>query len=141
VNRRELSSRTEESELVHFIVRAGERGNSEWGLPPWVPYPPIDSAAAELIGARLRIVTPAEYPMGLEIPVIARVEDDSGRRVGVNGVVTAAGSEDCPLQLLRGVGSVFLPAAAESSPLSYSARIQSLLTPKRIEIEASRQMY
>ena len=46
------------------------------------------------------IVTPAQYPTGLEIPVIARVEDASGHRVGVNGSITAPGFEDRPLQLL-----------------------------------------
>ena len=59
-------------------------------------------------GATLTIVTPAQYPTGLEIPVIARVEDAIGNRVGVNGTVTAAGFQNHPLQLLRGVGSVFL---------------------------------
>ena len=97
----------------------------------------IDSAAAEYTGARLVVVTPAKYPVGLEIPVIARVEDESGKRVGVNGVVTAAGFERYPLQLLRGVGSVFLPAAVEPGTISYAARIQSLQTPKDIVIEST----
>ena len=58
------STRTEESRLVRFIVRASDRGSSEWGLPRWTPYPMIDSAAAEFAGARLVIVTPAQYPAG-----------------------------------------------------------------------------
>ena len=45
------STRTEESRLVRFIVRASDRGNAEWGLPRWTPYPTIDSAAAEFAGA------------------------------------------------------------------------------------------
>jgi len=135
--RRNQSSGEEENELVQFIVRATARGNSEWGLPPWTPYPTIDSAAPEFAGATLEIITPAEYPMGLEIPVIARVEDGSGKRLGVNGLVNAAGFEDNPLQLLRGVGSVFLPAATESSEVSYDAEIQSLQSPRQISIEAA----
>jgi len=137
VHRREQSSRAEESKLVRFIIRASERGISEVGLPIWTPYPMIDSAAAEFTGARLKIITPAQYPMGLEIPVIARVEDQSGNRLGVIGSVTAAGFEDHRLQLLRGVGSVFLPAATEPGIISYTAEIQSLERPKEITIEAS----
>jgi len=127
----------EESTLVQFIVRDSSRGNSEWGLPPWTPYPPIDSAAAEFIGGQLEIITPAEYPMGLEMPVIARVEDLSGNRLGVIGDITASGFEDQPLKLLRGVGSVFLAAATEPNVISYNAEIHSLQSSKQITIEAS----
>ncbi len=137
VYRREQSSGTEETELVQFIVRASQRAETEVGLPVWTPYPMIDSAAAEFSGAQLQIVSPNDYPMGLEIPVIARVEDGSGNRLGVNGYVTADGFEDYPLQLFRGVGSVFLPAALESGIISYTAQIQSLQTPRQITIEAS----
>lgn len=137
VQRRERSSGAEESRLVQFIVRASDRGNSEWGLPRWTPYPTIDSAAAEFAGARLEVVTPAEYPMGLEIPVIARVEDPSGNRVGVNGSLTAAGFEDHPLRLLRGVGSVFLPPATEPSVIAYNPAIHSLQATRQIVIDDS----
>ncbi len=129
------SPRTQESRLVRFIVRASDRGNAEWGLPRWTPYPMIDSAAAEFTGARLLVVTPAQYPLGLEIPVIARVENASGQRVGVNGMVTAPGFENHPLQLFRGVGSVFLPAAREPNTILYAAGIQTLTAPKKIVVE------
>lgn len=137
VSRVETATGTEESTLVQFIVRSSERKNSEWGLPVWTPYPMIDSAAAEFAGAQLEIVTPATYPTGLEIPVIARLQNAEGKRLGVNGTVTAAGFEDHPLQLLRGVGSVFLPSATEAGVLSCQAAIHSLQTPKQISIEAN----
>jgi len=137
VYRQERFSGVEESELVRFIVRATERGNSEWGLPRWSPQPPINSAAAEFAGAKLKIIAPAEYPMGLEIPVIARVEDDLGNRLGINSAISAIGFQDHPLQLLRGVGSVFLPAAAEPNIISYVAEIQPPQTPVQITIEAA----
>jgi hypothetical protein len=106
-------------------------------LPRWSPYPPIDSATAEFVGAELHIIAPAEYPMGLEIPVVARIEDDSGNRLGINGVISAIGSQDYPLRLLRGVGSVFLPAAVEPNIISYDAEIQHLQTTRQITIEES----
>jgi hypothetical protein len=136
VHRRNQSSGEEENQLVQFIVRATARRNSEWGLPLWTPYPMIDSASGEFAGATLDIVAPAVYPTGLEIPVIARVEDGSGKRLGVNGSIKAAGFEDYPLQLLRGVGSVFLPAATEAGEVPYIAEIRSLQNARQISIEA-----
>lgn len=137
VHRRDQSSGSEDSELVRFIVRDSSRGSSETGLPTFTPYSPIDSAAAEFVGAQLKIVTPAQYPMGLEIPVVARIDNTSNERVGVVGDVTAAGFEDYPLKLLRGVGSIFLPAATEPNTISYDAQIHSLQNTKQITIEAS----
>ena len=86
-------------------------------MPAFTPYPPIDSATAEYIGGVLQIVTPENYPMGLEIPVIARVNNGSGKRQGVIGNVTAVGFEAYPLKLLRGAGHVFLPAESGHPPL------------------------
>ena len=137
LRRHEQSSGGEESSVIRFIVCDSKRGDSEWGLPPWTPYPMIDSAASEFAGARLIIVAPAEYPTGLEIPVIARVEDQSGNRLGVNGRIVAAGFARYPLQLLRGVGSVFLPAQADPNIVSYAATIHSLAAPKEIVIESA----
>ncbi|MBN2594500.1 MAG: hypothetical protein JXA81_13410 [Sedimentisphaerales bacterium] len=136
VYRRERASGIEQSELMRFIVRASERGNSEFGLPRWSPYLPINSAEAEFAGAELKIIAPAEYPMGLEIPVVARVEDDLGNRLGINSVISTEGFQDHPLQLLRGVGSIFLPAATEPNIISYTAETHSLHITKRITIEA-----
>ena len=137
VYRRGRISGTEQSKLVRFIVRASERGNSERGLPRWSPYPSINSAAAEFEDAVLKIIAPTEYPPGLEIPVIARVEDDLGNQLGINGIISGEGFQNRPLQLLRGVGSVFLPAAAESDIISYTAEIQDLQISRQVTIEAS----
>jgi len=137
VYRRERATDVEESELFRFIVRASERGTSECGLPRWSPYPPINSAEAEFAGAEIKIITPAEFPLGLEIPVVARMEDGSGNRLGVNGIISADGFQNHPLQLMRGVGSVFLPVAVEPNTISYVADIYSLQTTKQITIETS----
>jgi hypothetical protein len=137
VQRRQQSSGAEESRLVRFIVRASERGNTEWGLPVWTPYPPIDSAEAEFADAALKVITPDQYPVGLEIPIVAWVVNASGSRRGVNGVIAPAGFEKDPLQLRRGVGSVFLPAATQPGAINYPAQVHSLEMPKQIVIEQS----
>lgn len=95
VHRINQTTFVEEAAAARFIVRDSSRGNSEWGLPTWTPYPPIDSAAAEFVGAQLKIVTLSQYPMGLEIPVAARVDNVSNERLGVIGDERSSGYESC----------------------------------------------
>ncbi|MBI4584679.1 MAG: hypothetical protein HY717_11750 [Planctomycetes bacterium] len=135
VKRRLLPNGAPESRLIQFIVRASARGNSEWGLPPWIPYPSIPSAAGEFNGAQLRLIAPERYPQGLEIPVVAWVEDAAGERVGVNGAVNATPQH--ALFLRRGVGSGFLPPAAAPGRIDYAASIHALEAAKAIDIEAA----
>jgi len=137
VKRRQISTGTEESLLVQFIVRSSERNDTEWGLPPWVPYPVINSAAAELAGAHLQVIIPQQFPQGLDIPVVAWVRDANGDRAGASGLVEAAEFPGHSLQLRRGVGSAHLPAASSAGTLSYSAQVRSLSAPKQIEVDAS----
>jgi hypothetical protein len=137
VSRRNTTSGAVENLTLQFIVRSTERGNSEWGLTPWVPFPPIPSAAAEFAGATVKLVAPRVYPRGLEIPLVARVEDAAGKRRGVNGFITAAAFPDHPLELLRGVGSVLLPPATAGGTLNYAGGIHAVEVTKTIDIEAS----
>ena len=127
----------EESERIRFIVKDSERKNSEWGLPPWVPYAPVDSAESEFTGSHLTIITPRRYPQGLDIPVVAFVEDENGKRVGVVGTVSSPELPDLSIKILRGVGSGFLPAPAEPGPVAYTARIKSIEKEVQIDIETS----
>ena len=120
--------------LVRFVIMS-DRGDPERGLIPWVAYPQIPSANAEVAGATLQLMVPADYPLGLEIPVIARVENASGHARRVNGLVTA---DNFPsFRILRGHGSGFLPAATEATPTEYSAEIGGVGTYKEINIESS----
>lgn len=124
------------NQLVRFIVRSSQRGSPETGLIQWVPYPPIPSGSGEFAGGQLHVVAPQQFPAGLEIPVIAWVDDGPGNSRRVNGNVTAAGFVGRPLPLRRGVGHTFLPAAGAGA-LAYDAHIQSLASNKVINIEAS----
>lgn len=135
VSRKDLASGATETAAVRFIVRASERANTEWGIPPWTPHPPIPSAAAEFSGSSLVLVAPGRFPTGLEIPIAAFVRDGGGNRVGVNGLVRAAGYEDRAIRIFRGVGSGTLPPAAGAGTISYAARIQTIEAFKDIEIE------
>src|SRR5262245_42794316 len=80
VHRRNTTTNATEDVKLQFIVRSSERVNSEWGLSPWVPFLPVPSAAAEFTGATMKLVAPHAYPLGLDIPLVARVEDATGKR-------------------------------------------------------------
>jgi len=121
------------SGLVRFIVRSSERGDSEWGLPPWTPYPVINSSSNELASAHLRLITPQDYPLGLEIPVVAWIENDQGRAVRANGLLSAPHHPS--IQLRRGVGAGFLAATNSAGLLRYAAQLAGLNINKTINLE------
>src|ERR1051326_8888730 len=56
--------------LIQFILEYPLYNRTETGYPNWTPYPMVNATAAELAGAQLRILTPQNYPLGLEIPVV-----------------------------------------------------------------------
>jgi hypothetical protein len=137
VSRTSQSTGATESVLIRFIIRSSERQNSEWGLPPWTPYPRIPSASGEFAGAHLRVVSPRGFPRGIEIPAFAWVEDAGGKRVGVQGALHASEFPDRDLKLFRGVGSTFLPAASAGGALAWTPGIQTLSATKSIAIDAA----
>ena len=137
VTRTEIATDDVTTALVRFIVLSSNRGSPERGLIQWTPYPPINSGSGEFAGGALHVVAPQDYPAGLEIPVIAWVDDGPGNSRRVNGVVTAPGFAGSPLPLRRGVGHAFLPAATSGGPLAYNAAVQSLADSKVINIDPS----
>ena len=136
VRRTQISDSSVTNALVRFIMLSSRRGSPERGLIEWVPLPPIPSTAQEMAGAQLSVELPQDYPAGLEIPVVARVEDGAGNARRVNGWVSAAGFEGSAFRMLRGVGHGFLPPSAPGT-VSFNAQLQSLQTNKQINIEAS----
>jgi hypothetical protein len=120
--------------LVRFLVIASERADTEWGLPRQFAWPLINSAPDEFVGGRLRLLAPAQFPTGYEIPIVAWVEDNAGHALRANGFVAAAGHSS--IQVRRGVGSGFLAATNPAGPLNYAPAIQQLGTNKVITLES-----
>lgn len=135
VERTRLATSVRESLTVQFIVRASERGRSEWGLPPCVPLASIPSAAPEFRDADLAIVVPDRFPVGRPVPVVALVEKGPGDRVGVNGTVRSEEVPGWSIPLLRGVGSGSLPPSASPGALAFSARVAHLERPRTVTFE------
>jgi len=133
VSRTNTSTQAVTSQLLRFIVRSSERGETENGLPPWTPYPPIPSATGEFAGATLRILAPQDFPEGIPIPVVAWVENAAGHAQRVNGTVTAPGQ--ISFDVKRGVGSGFLSGTNAAGMLNYQPAIGGLSTNKAINIQ------
>ena len=106
--RTDLSDGSVANQTVRFIVLSSRRGSPELGLIEWTPYPLIPSGREEFAGGELVVIAPQNYPAGIDIPVVAWVDDGPGNGRRVNGNVTAPGLS---LPLRRGVGHSFLAAA------------------------------
>ena len=134
VSRTNASTLEVTSQLVRFIVRAPDRGNTEDGLPTWTPYPTIPSAAAELAGAHIELLMPSEFPANMEIPVVAWIRNAQGGVVRANGLLTAP--DQPSIFLRRGVGSGFLASTNSAGTLNYTARLAGVEVSKPVVIEA-----
>ena len=137
VTRTDTNTLTVTNALVRFIVQSTQRGDPERGLIQWVPLPPIPSTAAEMAGAQLDLVAPQDYPAGLDIPIIARVEDVGGSARRVNGWVSAPGYEASAFRILRGVGFGLLPPSSAGTNLSFHGALQNISASKAINIESN----
>ena len=90
VSRTNLTTLQVTNRLIQFIVEQAFYNHTERGYPAWTPYPVINAAAEELTGAQLRILTPQDFPLGLEIPVVAWIEKPDGNAVRANARLSAS---------------------------------------------------
>ena len=134
VARTNIATGAVSNRLVRFIINS-ERGAPEKGLIRWTPYPPIPSTASEISGARMKVITPQDYPADLPIPVIVWLENEDGNARRANGYVNAPGFEANPIQIFRGAGSGMLPPAGAAGPINYNATLPGLQTNKVIQID------
>ena len=135
VQRTEIATDAVVTRNVRFLVNASGRNGSEWGLPPHVPMPLIQSSSVEFAGARVRLMIPQTFPAGYEIPVVAWTLNDADHPVRANGQLSAANQPS--IQVRRGVGSGFLGSTNAAGTLSYAPTIGGIATNKSLTIEAS----
>ena len=134
VIRTEIATDDVVTRMVRFLVNASARNGSEWGLPPHVPLPLVQSSPEEFTGARLRLLVPHAFPAGYEIPVVAWAVDNGNHAVRANGILAAAGQNS--IQIRRGVGSGFLGSNQPPGALNYTPALGVISTNKQITIES-----
>jgi hypothetical protein len=132
---RTSSSGSVEVRILRFLIADSTRVGTEWGLPTHIPSPVIPSAAKEFEGGRLRLLMPARLPLGLELPIVAWVEDSEGHALRVNGRVQDAELSG-PL-IRRGVGSDLLRLTGPARTLVYRARVAGLEVTNEVVLEDS----
>jgi hypothetical protein len=123
-----------ENRLVRFVVISSERLWAEYGLFPWTPHTPLDSAPGEFAEATLELIVPRQFPQNLRVPLITLTERATGRAAGLNGVVQVGTQA---VRLKRGYGFGFLPACLTPESVNVQGRIQSLAAQRAISIEAA----
>jgi hypothetical protein len=97
-------------EVIRVVILDPDRGEAEWGLPPWTPA----GVVTETIGDQdLLTIYPRNIPPGSGFPLIVVVGDHvTGSTANLNA---AMGSTDFLVK--RGVGSAWIPPGEQSSNL------------------------
>lgn len=112
-----------------FIVRNSERGSTEDGIPTMKPFRYVLDAPSAFADATLNLMVPQNYPLGLPVPVMARLTKGaaSGAQAGdplfLNGIVRADNFPAQPVLLRRGWGSTILPAATVAGAVPFNAAV------------------
>ena len=134
VERTETATAAVVTLMIRFLVNASARNGTEWGLPPHVPLPLIQSSPAEFTDAHLRVMVPQAFPSGYEIPVVAWAVDEGNHAVRANGLLATAGQN--AIQLKRGAGSGFLASNQPPGVLNYTPSVGGISTNKPVNLEA-----
>jgi hypothetical protein len=125
-----------ETALVRFAINS-DRGNSEWGLWPWTPFPLINSSSNETASANLQVIVPSAFPPMMEIPIVTLMETDDGFWKRVNGTVAVSGFPGNSVDVKRGVGHDFLPGQETGTVINAQAMLKTASTNFTIEIDDS----
>lgn len=131
------------SQYLRFIVNASERVNTEWGLPPHVPFPVIQSCSNEFLPAQLRVLMPSTWPVGFALPVVTWLVDAQDQPVRANGLLLrnsgpSSGSPLVPFfQIKRGAGSGFIPVATSAEPTAIGLALHGLATNRVLQLQSN----
>lgn len=102
-------------EVIRIVILDPERGNPEWGLPPWTPV----VAKTDKIGdQQVRLLYPAAAPPNMEIPLVVMV----GEELTLSESNLDAEIGALKFRIKRGVGSIQLPPSGPGSSLKIDNR-------------------
>ncbi|MDF1574421.1 MAG: hypothetical protein P1P86_04420 [Bacteroidales bacterium] len=92
----------DDPELIRLVILDPQRGETEWGLPPWTPAKPEQG---ELGDQTVKLIYPPSAPTGISIPLIAVL----GEELTLSGDNLDAQIGRQSFRIKRGVGSVQVP--------------------------------
>lgn len=96
-------SEPDRPEVIRVVLLDPERGNAEWGLPPWTPLAPEPGVLGD---QRVQLIFPPFVPEGISIPLIVLLGEEL--TLSEDNLNAAIGS--LSFRIKRGVGSVSIPA-------------------------------
>jgi hypothetical protein len=126
-----------DSRLVRFIVRNSTRGGTEDGIPSHTPFRVVNDAPSAFAAARLKVIAPAAWPVGLPLPIAAVLRDGADEPLRLNGLVTFQGLPQSKLQLRRGWGSITVPPIDKAGALELGANVNGIETATAVSFEAN----
>jgi len=115
-----------ENQTYQFIVRNPERISTEDGLPTFTPPPVVDDAPSAFANGTFSVVAPARIPVGMSVPLVGLLRGPDGLPMRLNGPVNSTNYPAAGLRILRGFGSILLPAADQPATLNFDARLAGL---------------
>ena len=138
VQRVNLHTSQSEYRIVRFVVQSTERGNTEFGLPPWTPYPSIPSSSAEFNGIQLECVAPSKFPAGIKIPLIGYLVNETEAATRLNGNVRIDWLGLPTIFVMRrGYGFTFLPPASQADTNTATLSLHHLSISQPIVVETN----
>jgi Right handed beta helix region len=102
-------------EVIRLVILDKERGNPEWGLPPWTP---TLAETGELGNQEVTLIYPPAAPSDISLPLIVVVGE--GISHSLSNLDAKIGTS--PFRIKRGVGSVQLPAGSFENALKIDSR-------------------
>lgn len=103
------------AEVIRLVILDPERGNTEWGLPPWIP---VDPGFGNLGNEEPKFLYTPAAPAGVAVPLIVILEEELTR--SENYLPAGIGSRT--FRIKRGVGSVQIPKDSKEIDLRIDSR-------------------
>jgi len=114
--------------VIRIVILDPERGNTEWGLPPWTPLEP---ETGELEDQSVKLVYAPYAPPNISVPLIVFLEEE----LTFSDTYLNAEIASTQFRIKRGVGSVLIPADNSKDALKIDHR-SFLLNINRFDAQA-----
>lgn len=102
-------------EVIRLVILDPERGNTEWGLPPWTPLEP---ESGEIGDQTVKLVYAAAAPPEVSVPLIVLI----GEELTFSDSNLDAEFGSIQFRIKRGVGSVQIPENNGETTLKIDSR-------------------